>query len=511
MHRKNTWLFFLSLISLMGCSIQTNDLPSVKETDEAETKTADVTATANTAEESDTANMELKTWLAEVNARHISVRKPDDEQLASLTTGRTPDVSKINYCTRNVPLLIKISAEDALSDTEKLFDLLKDCYGGYTYFGGDTAFNQAKQAITDKLNACENISVSEWAALLRENLFAFITDYHFFINNANKPHVANFYYSKDSGFIKEAQVFINRDTGRRLTAVYGYDINDIFRLHIDSTGAFVWNPVVLWQGNPKTVELTLKYEDNSEQALALYPYGQAQRAKTASLDRSSGFPVVRVPQMEFDAAAGGESARQFLRYAEELRDEKVVIVDLRGNPGGNGILPKKWMHSLTGRIVPHNYVILQAMPFQPVIEMDEEKDSPYYITHEDRMLYYQPIDYANGYTLYEHETDAFIEREPLLIVLVDRGTASAAEAFTDLCFNIQNTLIIGSATGGVLNFDLTYPSLILPRSGLSFGFGTSLYKHPEGHLAEGIGILPDAWVAGDALEAAVAMLKKAGY
>lgn len=101
-----------------------------------------------------------------------------------------------------------------------------------------------------------------------------------------------------------------------------------------------------------------------------------------------------------------------------------------------------------------------------------------------------------------------MEREQILIVLVDRITGSAGELFTDLAFNVQNTLVVGQNTFGTLTTSLSFPSLQMPNSGITLALGNCcLYFHPEGHFAEGVGFAPDVWVTGDALAAALAMLR----
>jgi len=72
--------------------------------------------------------------------------------------------------------------------------------------------------------------------------------------------------------------------------------------------------------------------------------------------------------------------------------------------------------------------------------------------------------------------------------------------------NIENTLIIGHNTAGVLHTDLTYPRLVLPHSGIEFGFGRTINIHPPGLLPEGVGIAPDIWFTGENLVSAVVRL-----
>jgi len=78
-----------------------------------------------------------------------------------------------------------------------------------------------------------------------------------------------------------------------------------------------------------------------------------------------------------------------------------------------------------------------------------------------------------------------------------------------LAFNIENTLVIGQNTAGMLNTS-GGSALFLPRSGQHISFGHFAHVHPPGHLPEGIGLTPDIWVHGDALAATFAMLESQG-
>jgi C-terminal processing protease CtpA/Prc len=190
-----------------------------------------------------------------------------------------------------------------------------------------------------------------------------------------------------------------------------------------------------------------------------------------------------------------QDARDFLSFVDNLRDEPVVILDIRSNRGGNGTLPTQWLHLLTGEIVPNNYVGLRAQ----VWDIDSLPDI--------QRKYLSPALFGEGYMILHNDPNRIIEREQILILLVDRYAGSAAEELTDMILNISNTLVVGSHTCGALNFD-RLGDFQMPRTGLWFGFGAGMHIHPEGHLIEGVGIAPDIWIQGDALSAVITMLQR---
>ena len=103
--------------------------------------------------------------------------------------------------------------------------------------------------------------------------------------------------------------------------------------------------------------------------------------------------------------------------------------------------------------------------------------------------------------------DIDVPNDKLIILLIDRYAASAGENFTDQILSLENTLVIGQNTAGVL---LTggMDQFFLPNSDIQIDMGIIYNIWDEAHFKEGAGISTDVWVIGDALQAALAMLRK---
>ena len=87
----------------------------------------------------------------------------------------------------------------------------------------------------------------------------------------------------------------------------------------------------------------------------------------------------------------------------------------------------------------------------------------------------------------------FVENEDLLILLTSFNTMSAAEYFTDMAHNVENTLIIGESTFGALRGDIWSAMTTLPYSKIKLNFGQRVFEYPEGYFEEGYGFEPDLW------------------
>lgn len=90
--------------------------------------------------------------------------------------------------------------------------------------------------------------------------------------------------------------------------------------------------------------------------------------------------------------------------------------------------------------------------------------------------------------------DRFIPNQSLLVILTGKNTASAAEIFVDVAANVENTLIIGQNTYGML-LSNAYTSMTLPESGIVIQLGGSLSVFAEHSFEEYVGLSTDLWVS----------------
>ncbi|MCL2361026.1 MAG: S41 family peptidase [Defluviitaleaceae bacterium] len=489
--------------------------------------------------------------------RRESIVKPDYTMLASLADGRVP----MRYGTlyrymfpRRQPTYLAV--DDAISDLWLFFELMQGAYGGYVAFGGDEEFipifEQIEAYILGQGSRSMSlffgldgiyISVASLKILIHHHLNDVITDRHFSIGDFAFGSTPYFMFaSEDLTYDRRDNSFINKETGQYLVSVEGHELTEIMKQHMDEEGHLFYMPIFYIDMTKYFAELEeayMSYIDGLDEEVLLNYLSQQELQQAPSitpvqinfvyedeeiirvfeekrfhhhsyerqlptLENRYGIPVISVMYMGFGYSARGfayEHVQPFLSFVDYIREEPVVIVDLRGNIGGNARLPAMWIYELTGKIIYPNFVSLLAMEYTTHFPGDRPTSQKFQAAR-------QPFE--NGYTISNTEPRKILEREQIIIVLTDTQTSSAAEIFVDIIFNISNTLVIGTPTSGTMTFDLTYPQLWLPHSGLSFGFGRTMHIWPEGHFAEGRGIEPDIWVWGDALAAALSLLRNAG-
>jgi len=461
--------------------------------------------------------------LATANLRRQNTFEPDMDRVHALIYGRDPSViewERLFYA----PRAHAISTEEAIEDVMILFDLLKHWYAAYNYFGGDEVFLPLRDSILDSLSEMERVVTAMLSMQLQEALAQVIADNHFVFNGVTIG-VRNHRFVWETPFDKTENGFVHRDTGRLLVNIEGHSIDEVFRLAANEYGEFFYLPVFLRDEEYGGIyAVTFIFENGDQERIIMNDswMGFAQ-SPIPTLEFTDSIPVVTMRgNMPFPAATSWDESfylnpdygQLFLSFAEELQDEDVIIIDIRTNLGGSGELGRIWFYMLTGNIIPGGHVGIYTHGITPPNAMESLPKHWY--------QYFNPLDETIEYfdawaeifdqfsQIDDYHTMDFVHATPgfsndtLLILLIDRFSSSAAEFFTSHVLNMENTLVIGQNTGGVL-LTSGFHSLHLPNSGLPVVMGPSFFMHPENQWQEGIGYAPDIWVIGDALTAALAI------
>jgi len=481
--------------------------------------------------------------LANALNRRESITKPDYNAFALLADerARLGDEWVELWCEEYLTELVmqsltpiaraeSISYEEAIADAYTLLMLLRMNYGAYTYYGGDDVFVPLFDRIFEALAQADEWNTGDdfgdFAELLQEHLLEVIVDNHVHIGFRPLGALDSFTITADGidkmplgitadffvgsiRFERSVNGFRSQETGLYVASVADHSIDEVFRLSVDDNGEFSYIPIVMIPGRSglQSYPLTLTFYNGEQETLILSQHEPHQRGLSSpSLTWANGIPIVRITSMGF--YPNQEYAQRFLGFAEELRDEPVVIVDIRSNRGGNNLLSAQFLHRLTGEVVPSNSVILHLGNHHETMETFAAvpSDSPIYRPLSDLIAYHPSTPLGESHFVFNYTPDRLVQNDQLVIFLIDRYTMSAGEGFVDFSLNLQNSLIIGQNTGGVLQ-KTGGPGFFLPNSGIMVGFGPGLFLYPDNLFAEGVGFAPDVWVMGDALTAALAILQ----
>lgn len=398
-----------------------------------------------------------------------------------------------------------LTIEQVENDVNYFIHLLRTQYGLYNFFGGDDKFLEVGKNVCDSCRKLTVITLEEFEQILLTN-FSFIQDSHFSLNNKNilQPEFPFIY--RGMAFDKIENKYRSKENGLFVQYINGRsDLDEILKPSISENGELVYYPVIIQKENPSN--LVVLYENGTVEELSCPIKGldKIEKNELISFSENQGIPIITVNEMGFDETKDDEVGKKFLDYANMVRDERVVIVDLRLNSGGNPVISLKWLNAFTGQRVSTN--IYRIYPWK--IRHDENfyKNPVSKESFED-FLGYQEI----GPTAIDGTIDdVYIKNDRFLIVLMSKQTASAAETFIDAAYNIENVLFIGENSYGCLRTDSGRAMLKMPNSKFTFKMGSSLQIFPndETYFKEGRGFMPDIWVpASEAERLAVKFVKK---
>ena len=470
----------------------------------------------------------LENVLIIASQRRQIVYEPNMERIHGWLEARAPialDGARLFNDRRNNSL----SREEAAYDIKVLFELLRHIYAAYHYFGGDKVFLPMLDEILEEIDQRESWSDALLVQLIQDRLGSVIIDNHFIINAYSGSTFGDPHHSFvwNTPFDRSEQGFRKRDTGLYVVDVEGHDKYELFRLSINEAGEFFYIPVIFRRAiEGSNYNLKITFEDGEQVTINLLRTVHERahpRGARNSLHFQNGIPLVSIRRMgdSFNHYTHShQEALQVLSYAEHLRDEPVIIVDIRSNEGGASALSYTWLYSLLGETVPTNFNWLGFFDTNIDIAPGVRRPERWYRGFSERAgldfeypselfghyLHMTPIEENILFTA-EDAQDRVVSNDKLIIVLIDRLTLSSGEIFTDQFTNVENTLIIGQNTFGTLLTSSNLP-LYLPNSGMPIIMGRYMLVHPEGVWQEGVGIAPDVWVVGDALTAALALLSE---
>lgn len=420
----------------------------------------------------------------------------------------------------------KISTEEAIHDLEILLNLMQRGYGGYIYFGGDETFLPVFAQMQMILETQNYWYITKFGDLIFDSLNPIINDNHFFIHNGVLGNVYKFFIpTYHFAFAYSESGFKNKEKTLYVEKIFlGEDsliLDEVFRLSLNEEGKFYYSFVLKQLScgqNSQISAISIIYENGYKQEIQLQAkFSERRDFKNVSLEYIQDFPVITIQQMGFPDAhnillrdgfwGANYDSHKFIAFIERLQNESVIILDIRSNRGGSSILPAMWLYTFTGEIVSANFLGLEFIKYEYYFdEMYNLRGRPFYMSYDNIRKYYNPIPLLNYHIITYSHFREIINNEQLLILLVDRYVSSAGEVFVDMVLNLKNSLIIGQNTSGALQVVWMSYSSALPNSRIEFAFGRSLLMHPGGHFREGVGIAPDIWVNGDALEATITML-----
>jgi hypothetical protein len=413
----------------------------------------------------------------------------------------------------------RISAQQAAQDVERLFYLFSHGYSGYAFFNQEGAFAQAKARILEEIGSRGTWSTQDLARLLYERL-GFITDCHLTIGDYQYADHVDFWYDTQLELrpgIDGYEVEVQGDR-YEVVSVNRQDPETYLFPSLNAQGEAVYRLGTLSMIEPEPL-LLLAARDGEQRELEI----ALQRSNFYYFsddlfreDNLGGIPVLRV--RGFGDVAQDE-LRRFVETARAHKDEPVIVVDVRGNGGGNEKWPVQWLQGLTGRRAESVFIVSELhskttmagranmfayyhdlYPDIDAFRQDEEWTTAAAQAYEDGTR--QP-----GWTGPRYPQIPLIPNDTTVIIVMNGLVASAGEGFIMRASQAENVVLVGENSMGALTFgNISYH--LLPHSRLRVRLPINFNLYLDMESREGQGISPDLWVpAADAVNYAVAAVR----
>ncbi len=393
---------------------------------------------------------------------------------------------------RHSPSKLYITHDEMAYDVRLFFNTLRNAWGSYYYWGGNAVFEPICEEIIAQFAGVETISTRDLSAALA-NALSFIKDKHFAI--------ASFTFCGDEDN-------------------YVYLYNDDLRFAQDASGFFIMQDGVKWHfdgisNDNAAIKRTLFSDGTLGYGLAqitaapdMHDFDtlalsgengdmemQFKWKRSGNYDKTADRNWFRFEQsadiayLSARSLAGHERELYNFAYSgAALKNAKVIIIDLRGNGGGNTIYMPYFVYSYKGR---RAYAKSASVCRYSLLNSD--------CLAETGSLWSEKA-ISQG---------RILKNKSNVLILVDNNVASSAEMGVLYLQSLENSIVIGSNTSGCELFG-NLMRLSLPNSGISFALGADFrcYTNTMQNI-EGRGFDPDIWAdPATVIEALLQMLVK---
>lgn len=182
-----------------------------------------------------------------------------------------------------------------------------------------------------------------------------------------------------------------------------------------------------------------------------------------------------------------------LNFYHQIEDYDYLIIDIRGNPGGNYA---SWMNSIVKPLIKNQKIFELYLAYRTDDYSDAFRESMGITSQVSKgsFAYLPPEVYSDEFEIYNYQhtiTPTYeIDFNGEIIVLTDNVVYSAAEGFTLFCKQTGFATIYGTTSGGdgIMEFPTYYT---LPNSKLVICITSALGLDHTGHASEEVRTQPD--------------------
>ena len=412
-----------------------------------------------------------------------------------------------------------ISSQQAQEDVERLFYLFSHGYSGYAFFNENGEFEKAKARIEQELSYQSQWSVQSFSRLLYDNL-SFITDCHLRIGDYQYADHYDFWYDTklQLAIVDQGYQLRIEGTDYIIASVSDQDPEEFVFPSLNNQGEPIYRLGILSKTEP--APLSIEAENDTEKRNFEVELHRSDFDYYSSdifrEDEIGGIPVIRVRSF---GDPNADALSEFVETASTHKGEPVIIIDARGNGGGNEAWPISWIQGLTGEYAKSIFIFSEL---RNITTMAGRANVFAYLSdrypHMDnfRVELKQHTNIAEAFERGaeqpywfspEFQEMTLIENDTTVIIIMNGKVASAGEGLIMRASRAENVVLVGENTMGALAFG-NAGFHKLPNSRLMINLPINFGLFPDTEFREEKGLSPDFWVpAADAVNYAVAAVR----
>jgi hypothetical protein len=424
-----------------------------------------------------------------------------------------------------------LTTQQMQRDIDMLEYLIQTCYVNYITIqnGHYFDFGKALQKIRAQCEINGTMSNSDFIKLIADSLAGW-PDCHVLLGKANSEKG---YYVKNHNDFYDTDIVVDHN-GKNFTVVsslcknvqagWHYLSDSHYLLPAYSERGKMWKIGTL--SSQKIVSLQIKFCDSDGnmhiEEIPVHQWKMKSETDFACwMKETPEQAYIRVNNFE---QYNSEGLAAFVNFADSAKQKKLLILDIRNNPGGASLYPYEFVYKLCGLNFPKvtstgsnstkrhslktiimwspgicqswlSYYNSLQLPLSPYSMSEINK-----IEEKDRRLKNKPERYLEimgdstfPKDFFKKELSRFSGR---IIVITNRETESAAE---DLCFllkNGTNVERVGENTKGARACG-NVRKYILPYSKCLISLPSARFATADKPVDDGNGFIPDYWVSSD--------------
>jgi len=295
-------------------------------------------------------------------------------------------------------------------------------------------------------------------------------------------------------------------TGLKITKVNGKPIDEAVKECFEQDYLdwdFIRNKTYIWMISPRSfgsdAEFTIKnstghetiitFETISEYSLHPYTYPEDMIDTQIWEDKNASYIYIK----NFVNEYLNPYIDEILNFYHQIEDYNYLIIDIRGNPGGNYAA---WMNAIVKPLIKTQKSFELYLAYRTDDYSDSFRESMGITSQvsKNSFSYLPPEAYSNEFEIYDYRqtiTPTYeVNFNGEIILLTDNLVYSAAEGFTLFCKQTGFATIYGTTSGGDGIMELpTY--FTLPNSKLVICISSALGLDHTGHASEEVRTQPD--------------------